>query len=314
MGGTKHLPATPIRIGEWLVNPAANEISRRGESVRLEARTMRLLLCLAERAGEVVSIDELLNEVWPGVHVSSDSVYQVVASLRRLLGDDARQPAYIVTVPRMGYRMVARVNLNADHGGTSADSPSTAPGSGRAADGGASRHSRIAAGIVLSAGTALCVVLALAFLFHSRSRASAASADLQGRSVAVLPFLDLTEQMDKGPFADGMTEELIDRLSKIPGLRVPSATASFYFRGKQVPFPDIARLLGVRYVLDGSVRRSSGWLRVDVRLSRAESGYVVWSETYDRPMANILAIQDDIAGQVSKALEISIEAEPIRNE
>lgn len=309
----EHLPAVPIRIGRWRANPATNEISRGGESVRLEARTMRLLLCLAERAGEVVSIEELLNQVWPGVTVSSDSVYQAVASLRRLLGDDAKQPAYIVTVPRMGYRMVAPVNPDVGPAGTSANSPRATPGGGQETSGSANRTSRIAAGLALIAGSALCIALALAFLFHNRNRASAASASPQERSVAVMPFLDLTEQMDKGPFADGMTEELIDKLSKIPGLRVPSATASFYFRGKQVPLPDIAQALGVRYVLDGSVRRSSGWLRVDVRLSRADNGYVLWTETYDRPMANILAIQDDIAGQVAKALQSSIEAEPIRN-
>src|SRR5580658_1887134 len=101
---------TPLRIGEWRVNPASLEISRDGETARVEARTMRLLLCLAENAGEVVSIDELLNQVWSEVTVTPDSVYQAVASLRRLLGDDPKQPTYIATVPRLGYRMVATVS------------------------------------------------------------------------------------------------------------------------------------------------------------------------------------------------------------
>src|SRR5208283_5628001 len=87
----------------------SGQISRDGETARPEARTMRLLLCLAERAGDVVSIDDLLNQVWSGVNVSPDSVYQAVASLRRLLGDDPKQPTYIETVPRLGYRMVATV-------------------------------------------------------------------------------------------------------------------------------------------------------------------------------------------------------------
>src|SRR5580698_2483461 len=103
-------PTTMLRIGTWCVNPTSGQISRDGESARLEARTMRLLLCLAEHAGEVVSIDDLLNQVWSGVAVSSDSVYQAVASLRRLLGDDPKQPTYIATVPRLGYRMVATVS------------------------------------------------------------------------------------------------------------------------------------------------------------------------------------------------------------
>src|ERR1700683_4765005 len=97
---------TSLRIGAWRVSPASGQISREGATVRVEARTMRLLLCLAEHAGEVVSIDDLLEQVWTGVIVTPDSVYQAITSLRRLLGDDAKQPAYIATVPRLGYRMV----------------------------------------------------------------------------------------------------------------------------------------------------------------------------------------------------------------
>ncbi|HZU28297.1 MAG TPA: transcriptional regulator, partial [Bryobacteraceae bacterium] len=102
-------PMSMLRIGEWRVDARSGQISRNGETARLDERAMRLLLCLAVRPGEVVSIDHLLNEVWSGVSVSPDSVYQAIATLRRQLGDDPRQPAYIATVPRLGYRMVARV-------------------------------------------------------------------------------------------------------------------------------------------------------------------------------------------------------------
>jgi TolB-like protein len=123
----------------------------------------------------------------------------------------------------------------------------------------------------------------------------------------VLPFLDLTTQeMNEEYFADGMTEELIDKLSKIPGLRVPPPTSSFYFNGKQIKVAEIARSLGVAYVLDGSVRKSGATLRVAARLVRADDGYVIWSETYDRPMDNKLNVQDEIAGEVAKALRKSI--------
>src|SRR5579872_5824030 len=100
---------TVLLIGDWRVDPATGEISRNAEIIRLEARSMRLLICLTEHAGQVVSIDDLLAQVWPGVTVSPDSVYQAVTSLRRQLGDDPKQPAYIATVPRLGYRMVATV-------------------------------------------------------------------------------------------------------------------------------------------------------------------------------------------------------------
>src|SRR5882724_2592185 len=105
---------TMLRVGAWCVNPASGHISRDGETARVEVRTMRLLLCLAERAGEVVSIDDLLDQVWSDVTVAPDSVYQAVTSLRRVLGDDAKQPTYIETVPRLGYRMVATVGPWAD--------------------------------------------------------------------------------------------------------------------------------------------------------------------------------------------------------
>src|SRR5713101_4030035 len=101
---------TMLRVGDWCVNPKSGQISRNGETARVEVRTMRLLLCLAEHAGEVVSIDDLLTQVWSGVFVTQDSVYQSVASLRRLLGDDPKQPTYIATVPRLGYRLVATVS------------------------------------------------------------------------------------------------------------------------------------------------------------------------------------------------------------
>src|SRR4029077_15336879 len=101
---------TMLAVGDWCVNPTSGEISRNGETARLEVRTMRLLVCLAEHAHQVVSIDDLLKHVWPEVIVTPDSVYQAVASLRRVLGDDPKQPTYIETVPRLGYRMVARVS------------------------------------------------------------------------------------------------------------------------------------------------------------------------------------------------------------
>src|SRR5215467_5643581 len=99
----------PLHIGAWCLDPSSGVISKEGTTARLDERAMRLLLCLAEHPGEVVSIETLLDQVWPGVIVSPDSVYQAVASLRRQLGDDSRQPTYIATVPRLGYRIVAKV-------------------------------------------------------------------------------------------------------------------------------------------------------------------------------------------------------------
>jgi TolB-like protein len=107
-----------------------------------------------------------------------------------------------------------------------------------------------------------------------------------------------------------MTEELIDKLSKLPNLRVPAPTSSFYFKGKQIPVAEIAKSLGVSYILDGSVRKSGDRLRVAARLVRAENGYVIWSETYDRPFDDILMLQGDIAAEATKALQSSIDGMP----
>jgi transcriptional activator of cad operon len=267
-----------LRIGAWCVNPTSGQISRNGETARVDVRTMRVLVCLAEHAGEVVSIDDLLNQVWSEVTVTPDSVYQAVASLRRLLGDDPKQPTYIATVPRLGYRMVATVSPWADQPIAQTHGPG------------------LRGGLTRAAGAGLCLALVVAFLFRGDI------APQPQKSIAVLPFLDLTEGMNHGPFADGMTEELIDKLSKIPGLRVAAPTSSFYFKGKQITIADIAKALRVAYVLDGSVRKSGDRLRVATRLIRADNGYIVWSETYDRPLDDILMVQDDIAGEVTKAL------------
>ena len=293
----------PLRVGAWCVDPGSGQISRDGEVVRVEARTMKLLVCLAERAGEVVSIDDLLDQVWSGVVVTPDSVYQAVASLRRLLGDDARQPEYIATVPRLGYRMVASVS-------PWVDDPRLEPSVVPADSAGSSRGPRRKGVVLLAAGVALFVALMASLLFNSRlvsfSRSSAPG-EVPQKSVAVLPFLDLTTQeMNEEYFADGMTEELIDKLSKIPGLRVPAPTSSFYFKGKRVTVADAANSLGVAYILDGSVRQSDAALRIAARLVRAADGYVVWSETYDRPLGDKLWVQDDIAREVAKELQAAI--------
>src|SRR5207245_10556459 len=133
-------------------------------------------------------------------------------------------------------------------------------------------------------------------------------------ALAGLPCLDLDGGMRQEEFAGGMPEDLIDNLRNIPVVRVPAPTSSCYFKGKQIPIADIAKTLGVAYILDGSVRKSGARLRIAARLFRAESGYVVWSETYDRPLDDVLIVQDDIAGEVTKALRASIGARPDHDE
>jgi transcriptional activator of cad operon len=305
-----HLPFT---LGEWSVYPVLGSIARAGETIRLEPRTMRLLVLLAERAGEVVSADDLLDRVWPNVIVTPDSVYQAVAALRRLLGDNPKDPRYVVTVPKQGYRMIAPVAAMASFNATIPPDPTLTPIEKSVAVSTPITPSppwtSIAiAALVLALGVCAIVLLRRADIALPSSQQGAATA--HAKSVVVMPFLDLTEAMGEEVFADGMTEELIDKLAKIPGLRVPPPTAAFWFKDKQMTIAEIASKLDVAYVLDGSVRKSGAMLRVAARLVRASDGFVIWSESYDRPADDKLMIQDEIAGEVRKALETTIGALP----
>jgi transcriptional activator of cad operon len=299
------LTAIPLRVGAWCLDPRTGQMSREGEVVRVEARTLRLLMYLAEHAGEVVSIDELLSHVWTGVVVTPDSVYQGIAALRRMLRDDPKQPQYIATVPRLGYRMVAQVRPLVDEPLDLAPLPAPAGQSAPAAT------PTYVSGIrpLLIALAVACLAALTVLLLNSKltGRHPPSTASAPPRSVAVLAFLDLTSQaMAEEYFADGITEELIDKLSKISDLHVAPPTASFYFKGKRATVTDMASSLGVAYILDGSVRKSGSMLRISARLVRAADGYVAWSETYDRPEGDKLWVQEDIANEVARALGAAI--------
>jgi TolB-like protein/tetratricopeptide (TPR) repeat protein len=122
----------------------------------------------------------------------------------------------------------------------------------------------------------------------------------------VLPFVNISGDKDQEYFSDGLSEELINLLTKVPELRVPARTSSFYFKGKQATLTDIAKALAVAHVLEGSVRKSGGTLRITVQLVRADNGYHVWSETYDRKLDDVFKVQDEIAGAVVTALRVHL--------
>ena len=130
------------------------------------------------------------------------------------------------------------------------------------------------------------------------------AAAISEKSIAVLPFTDMSEKKDQEFLADGMAEEILNLLAQVPDLLVPARTSSFYFKGKPTKIPDIARELGVAHVLEGSVRRAGDHLRVTAQLVRADNGYHLWSETYDRDLQDVFKVQDDIANEVVQALQI----------
>jgi adenylate cyclase len=142
--------------------------------------------------------------------------------------------------------------------------------------------------------------------------ASAATTVIQtlDKSIAVLPFVDMSEKHDQEYFSDGLSEELIDHLAQSPTLHVISRTSCFYFKGKQATIGEIAKMLGVTHVLEGSVRKAGNELRITAQLIRASDGIHLWSQTYDRPLRDIFKLQDEIAGTVEKELEIAISKRP----
>lgn len=281
------LTTIPLRIGDWRLDPQLGQLTRADRCERLEARTLRLLMFLANRAGETVSVEELLDNVWSGVVVTQDSVYQAVTALRRLLGDDAKQPTYIATVPRLGYRLIAPVNPWPQE-------PLSIPLSSDASPSARRAWPKIAA----AAGCLLLVAGVLAWWAAAPSP----------KSVAVMPFLDLTTQaMKEEYFADGLTEALIVRLSRLPDFEVPAPTAAYYYKDKTIPVDRIGRDLDVRYLLDGSLRESGDTMHVSARLLRASDGFVVWSASFDAPKSDRVKAQDEIANEVARSIVAAVE-------
>ena len=136
--------------------------------------------------------------------------------------------------------------------------------------------------------------------------AAPAASTIPEHSIAVLPFADLSARKDQEYFSDGLAEELLNLLSKVPGLQVAARTSAFSFKGHAVDVPTIGRQLMVAHVLEGSVRKVGNHLRVTAQLERADNGYQIWSETYDRQLGDVFRIQDDISAAVVKALKLSL--------
>src|SRR5215472_4561008 len=163
------------------------------------------------------------------------------------------------------------------------------------------QHTRRKLDFAIIGALAVAVVLLLTDRFVLRH---GVNETISETSIAVLPFVDMSQAKDQGYFSDGISEELLNLLAKIPQLKVAARTSSFSFKGKGVEIPEIARQLHVANVLEGSVRRSGEQVRITAQLIRAAEGYHLWSETYDRKMDDIFKIQDEIAGEVVKELKV----------
>jgi transcriptional activator of cad operon len=302
-------PDSSLWIGEWLVNPALDTISRGAETHKLEPRTMRLLMCLAQAEGRSVSLDRLLAEVWTGVVVGSASVYQTVSQLRKLLGDVDSPPRYIETVPRKGYRLVAAVRPVAAESAAPLEVEPTAIAA-PAASAHAAAPKKTRAWIFWGTGIFICCAAALAF--WGKELPLGAPATAAANSIAVLPFVDMTADKSDQSLCDGLTEELSNWLSQIPTLRVVARTSAFAFQGRNEDVREIGKALDTAHLLEGSVRHYDDHVRITVQLIDAHDGFHEWSSSFDRTNSDSIALQDDISRAVAETLKIRLTPEAQR--
>ncbi len=171
-----------------------------------------------------------------------------------------------------------------------------------------SRHKKTA----LSIATLIILLLAASyFLFPKLFLTTNEETGLIAKSIAVLPFVDLSESKDQGWFGDGLTEEILNSLAHVKGLNVISRTSSFAFKNKNLRIQVIADSLGVNYVVEGSVRKSNTGLRITAQLIRAKDGFHIWSNTYDRNTKDIFTLQQEIASKIAESLDISLDPKAI---
>ena len=288
----------PLLIGEWLADPRDDSLARGGERVKLEPRTMRLLMRLALTPGAVVSQDELLESVWSGVVVGSASVYQSMSQLRKVLGDVDDPPRYIETVARKGYRLVAKVST-ADKAVFQRPTAPTATPAGPAMP-----RPRPPWRWLAPAGAAvLAVALAWWQFYPARPPLP------QMASIVVLPFTDLTDGHTQQMFCDGLTEETSNWLAQVPTLRVVARSSAFAYRDRKADVRTIGRELKTSHVLEGSLRRSGDRMRINVQLIDTDTGYNLWSDSYDVEAGDVLRVQEDVARKVAGNLELRISSE-----
>jgi TolB-like protein/DNA-binding winged helix-turn-helix (wHTH) protein len=292
--------STSFQVGDWLVDPAAGQITRAGRAVKLEPKVMDVLSYLAHRPGELVTREDLERDVWKGAVVGYDSITTAVIKLRKALSDDARQPRYIATIPKRGYRLIAVVQGHTAEAG--AEKKASAAGSASGPTVSSARRSRWLLGPLV-----LMLLVGLTFLsYWDRPRQHGNASASPPPSIVVLPFANLTGDPEQASFADGITDDMITDLSRLSGLHVIAANTSFTYKDKQVQ-PQVLRAeLDVDFVLDGSVRRQGDVMRVNARLVDASTGFQKWAARYDRPTSQVFEVQDEVTDRIVEALALRI--------
>lgn len=296
-----------FRLSEWTVYPLEGRFQQDDQNRRVQPKSMDVLLCLAEADGEVVEREELLRRIWGERAVTDEPLTRCIGELRRALGDSRKDPEFILTVPKRGYRLLL----------------TPVPLQEPAVEAAGREHPQLTAqqqakrrkGLtVLAAIVALVAVISLVQIGMPRVGSQAptketpaalpASAD--NRSIAVLPFADLSPHEDQTHMSDGVAEQILSLLMKVDDLRVISRSSSFSLKGQAVDIPTVVERFGVSHVLEGSVRTAGGRIRINAQLIDARNDTQVWSETYDSELTDVFAIQDEIALAVVDKLQLTL--------
>ncbi|HEX6737421.1 MAG TPA: tetratricopeptide repeat protein [Vicinamibacteria bacterium] len=289
-----------LRFGPFELRLDTGELRKDGLGVRLRPQSLQVLALLAERAGQLVSREDIQARVWgDGTVVDFEQgLNHCIKEIRAALGDHAEAPVYVETLARRGYRFIVPVERVEPQPPPEA----AAPG----AEGPQRRVWPWATGVV-------AVVLVVALLFLARGRTPAAAAP--GRAViAVLPFDNLSGDPDQDYFADGLTEEIVGQLGRLaPGrLGVVGRIPAMEYRRRPRGFDAMQRELGVTHVLTGTVRRSQDRVRITTGLTQVSDRRQVWSEVYDRELRDILNVQRNVADAVGARLLLALESRPPR--
>jgi TolB-like protein/DNA-binding winged helix-turn-helix (wHTH) protein/Tfp pilus assembly protein PilF len=290
--------AGDFQLGPWLVQPSLNSIAGANQSKRLEPKAMRVLVCLSNHAGEVVTKERLLAEVWPDTFVTDDVLLRCISELRKALEDDAREPRFIQTITKSGYRIIAAVTPAAAAAPQKNGHAEAAPGvSGR----------RLWVG-ALGAVTLLALLLGAGYLAWQRFRPSPAPE--RPATLAVLPFQNLSDDPEQEYFSDGLTEEMITQLAQLEPerLKVIARSTAMLYKQTAKTVDQIGRELNASYLLEGTVRREGQRVRITAQLIRVSDQIHTWADSYDRELGGILSAQAEVARSIAAQIRITLGA------
>ena len=283
----------------------ANHCLWRGEErVPIPPKAYDVLRFLVENPGRLVTQDELLEALWPETYVNPEILRKYILDIRKILGDRPDKPVFIETVTKRGYRFIAAV---IDESATENATDEEEKAGAETAASGQQRSSRRRLLRKLAMVSVLAVVAAAATSGHFWLARNKEHARLpKNTSIAVLPFADLSPGKDQEYFSDGLADELITDLTKIPGLKVVARSSTFQFKGKSEDLRSVGHKLAVANVLEGSVRKEGNRVRITAALTNVDDGFQLWSESYDREINHIFAAQDEIAHAVTEALQVKL--------